>query len=281
MRVFTSEEELNEIKKQIKTHLKAMRGRTNLTQNDVNKKLSRCSGRTYQKMETGNIGVHFESFLEVFRLFQGTDRDAAILFGNHPSGLFLDSDRDNSDCHMARLSKFTMQNYTVYYVDAMDKMKRLKIKFGDIIDNTFVQGTAVIGRKYTYECKLISPVNSRYVFLYLTSTTSLVDRALLILPEIELVVEKFKRGIGIMMSISIDEQQCPTTQKFAILHNSYKGIREEEIAPHLVIKREKISKYMFRIADLMSINTRFAESELFNPREGNVSSDNALTGANQ
>lgn len=263
MRVFSSEEELDEIKEQIKKQLKEMRRRSGLTQNDIEEKCSCCSARTYQKMESGNIGVRFESFLEIFRLLQGTDHDAAILFGNHPSGLFLNSDQDNSASHMARLNKFTHQQYTIYYVDYMDRMKHLRIKFEDVIDNTFVHGKALIGKKYKYECKLISPVNSRYVFLYLISTTSLVDRALLILPEIDLIVDKFKRGIGIMMSISIDKLQCPTTQKFVMLNNSYKGIKDEMITPHLVVKREKISKYMFRIPDLMEINTRFAESELF------------------
>ena len=122
MRVFSSEEELNEIKGQIKNQLKSMRTRSGLTQNDIEDKCSCCSARTYQKMETGNIGVRFESFLEVFRLFQGTDHDAAVLFGNHPSGSFLASDQDDSACHLARLNKFTHQKYTICYVDFMDKM---------------------------------------------------------------------------------------------------------------------------------------------------------------
>lgn len=281
MRVFSSEEELDEIKEQIKKQLKEMRTRANLTQNDIEEKCSCCSARTYQKMESGNIGVRYESFLEVFRLFQGTDHDAAILFGNHPSGLYLSSDQDGSACHLARLNKFTHQSYTINYVDSMDKMKHMKIKFGDIIDNTFVYGTAMIGRKYKYECKLVSPVNSSYVFLYLTSSTSLVDRALLVLPEIELIVEKFKRGIGIMMSISIDRQQCPTTQKFVMLHNSYKGIRDEEILPYLVVKREQISKYMFRIPDLKGINSRFAENPVFTSKGEKASAEKMRRGAGE
>lgn len=278
MRVFSSEEELNEIKGQIKNQLKSMRTRSGLTQNDIEDKCSCCSARTYQKMETGNIGVRFESFLEVFRLFQGTDHDAAVLFGNHPSGSFLASDQDDSACHLARLNKFTHQKYTICYVDFMDKMKYMKIKFGDIIDNTFVHGTAVIGRKYKYECKLVSPANSRYVFIYLTSATSLVDKALLVLPEVELVVDKFKRGIGIMMSISIDRQQCPTTQKFVMLHESYNNIKGETIAPYLVVKREQISKYMFRVPDLKEINSRFAESPIFAPKEEKASAEKTRKG---
>lgn len=267
MRVFEGEKRLDEIRAEIKKHLKKMRKRAGLTQNQVNEKLAFCSSRTYQKMEQGNVGTHFDSFLEVFHLFQGTDKDAAILFGNHPSEDVLDGGRDSSDAHLARLQKFTQQKYTIRYFDSMDKMKRLYVQFGDIIDNTFVPGTAKIGKKsnYTYECKLISPVDSPYVFLHLTSTSSLVDRALLVLPEIDLVVKKIKYGIGIMMSLSVDTQHCPTIQKFAILNDTYKTIDDRTLASYLVVKKEQISKYMLRIPDLKEINNRF--SNALNPEE--------------
>lgn len=40
----------------------------------------------------------------------------------------------------------------------------------------------------------------------------------------------------ISTDVFIDKQQCSTIQKYVMLHNSNKSIKEETIAPHLVVK---------------------------------------------
>lgn len=247
-----------EEKNRIGSHLRRMRERNKMTQSNVGNAIQNASERTYQNMERGDVNAKFASFIEVFRLFGGTDRDAAILFGNRDSEDYVDDANDPSPAHLARLNKFTNQKYTIFYYDMMDKMKQMKISFGDIVEDSYVQGTAKINDKYTYDCKLISPANSHYVFLYLTSTTALIDRAFMMLPEIEQVVCKFKRGIGVMMSISIDNKLCPTTQKFIMLNNIYKIPDKKELATYLELGNAK-SDYMLRFPDLRDANDSFVK----------------------
>lgn len=255
--VLTGNGEWDEINSRVGLHLKKMREREKWTQEQVSGVLIRVGGRTYQKMESGQTDTSFDAFIEVFHLLQGTDRDAAILFGNRESEIFIDESHDGSPSHIARLEKFAFQKYTVFFVDEMDHMKRMNLDFKNVINNSYVQGTAKIGRKYTYDCKLVSPVNSKYIFIYFTSTTSLVDRAFFILPEIEWVVGRFKRGIGIMISISTDTKRCPTLQLFALIHKCYISPDEEELKQFLALKRAQVSKYMLRVSDLKDRNVEF------------------------
>lgn len=251
--------------KEVGQHLKRMRTRAGYTQeavtnDEMNSKHGFPGLSTYKTMESGDVKSSFAFYLQMFHLFHGTDRDAAILFGNRESEPFVDTSHDNSPAHIARLKKFTYQNYTVIFVNEMDEPKLMNLCFGNIINSSYVQGNAKIGRKYTYDCKLVSPVNSPYVFIYFTSTTSLVDRAFFVLPEIEWITGRFKRGVGLMISISTDQQRCPTSQLFVMIHKIYKMPEFDEIKKHLVLKNSQMSTYMMRLQDLKSRNIRFNDS---------------------
>lgn len=246
-------------------HLKRMRIRAGYTQevvtnDEMDSKHGFPSLSTYKTMEGGDVKSSYAFYLQMFHLFHGTDRDAAILFGNRESEPFVEAGHDNSPAHIARLKKFAYQNYTVLFVDEMDEPKRMKLSFGNIINSSFVQGNAKIGKRYTYDCKLVSPVNSPYVFIYFTSTTSLVDRAFFVLPEIEWVTSRFKKGVGLMISISTDQQRCPTAQLFIMLHSVYKEPEFAVIKKHLVLRSSQTSTYMMRVQDLKSRNSKFVNS---------------------
>lgn len=253
---------LREIGMQSGRHLKKMRERAGFTQNQItndeeNHKPGFPSLTTYKDMEKGHIETSFETFIQLFHRFQGTDRDAAVLFGNRESEPFMEYSHDSSPGHMVRLNKFVRQRYSVLYADERERIKTMTIKFTNIINSSYVQGTAKVGRKYSYDCKLLSPVNSDYVFIYMTSTTSLVDRALLITPEIPWVTGRIKKGIGLMLSISADEQYCPTTQLFALLHEIYEIPDSEALKKHLMLNNYPSSKYMMRVTDLLNRNKAF------------------------
>lgn len=272
------------IKKQGKViglHLRKMRLRSLYTQDAVtNDELDTKHGfpslSTYKSMENGDTKSSFTFYLQLFHLFHGTDRDAAILFGNRDSETFVDESHDDSQAHIARLKKFAYQKYTIYLVDEMDAIKEMKLSFGNIINYSYVQGNAKIGRKYTYDCKLVSPVNSPYVFIYFTSTTSMVDRALFILPEIEWIIGKFKRGLGLMISISTDHQRCPTIQMFVMLHALYKKPDLEEIKKYIVLRDSQVSTYMMRVQDLKSRNIKFDQEMILEQKHYDVEKKNVL-----
>lgn len=259
---------LREIGKRSGKHLKRMREKAGFTQNQItndeeNKKSGFPSLTTYKDMERGHIETSFETFIQMFHRFEGTDRDAAVLFGNRESDPYVNYSHDDSPGHIARLNKFVRQKYCIYFVDEMDVPKEMKIQFTNIVNSSYVQGTAKIGRKYAYDCKLLSPVNSDYVFIYFTSTTSLVDRALFIMPEIPWVISRVKKAIGMMLSISTDGQNCPTTQLYALVHDIYEKPDLEMLKQHLILNGASTSEYMMRIPDLMDRNKHFAKNMLF------------------
>lgn len=244
-------------------HLRKMRLRAGYTQGQItndeeNHKPGFPSLTTYKDMERGHIATSFETFIQMFHQFHGTDRDAAVLFGNREPGQYVNYSHDSSPGHIARLHKFVRQKYSVLFVDEMDNSKVMTLRFTDIVNNSFVQGTASIG-KYSYDCKLLSPVNSEYVFIYFTSTTSMVDRALFVMPEIRWVTGRIKRGIGLMMSISTDGQNCPTIQLFALIHDVYEMPSFEMLKEHLSMKTAPSSEYMIRVPDLLKRNVDFVK----------------------
>ena len=262
---FFDDDALKQNGKAIGQHLKQMRNRAGYTQeavtnDELNSKHGFPSLSTYKSMESGDVKSSFYFYLQMFHLFHGTDRDAAILFCNRESEPFVDGGHDNSPAHIARLKKFAYQKYTVLFVDEMDNPKRMRLSFGNIINSSYVQGCAKIGKKYTYDCKLVSPVNSAYVFIYFTSTTSLIDRAFFVLPEIEWITGVFKRGVGLMISISTDQQRCPTSQLFVMLHSMYKEPDFTEIKKHLVLRSSQMSLYMMRVQDLKQRNIKFNDN---------------------
>lgn len=256
------QDELDQHSRNAGEHLRKMREREHFTREMVTSNPDNAdqnplpSLSTLKSMENGHGKTSFDTFIQMFHIFNGTDRDAAILFGNRESAIFVDDSHDSSPAHIARLRKFENQKFTVFYMDEMDELKAMKLNFVHIINHSYVQGNARVG-KYSYDCKLVSPSNSKYVYIYMTSTTSFIDRALLILPEIEKVVGRLKRGIGIMTSISADEHTCPTIQMFVLWSNVFEKPNEETLKGHLMLKREQVSQYMLRLSDLIDRNKEF------------------------
>lgn len=61
--------------------------------------------------------------------------------------------------------------------------------------------------------KIVSPADYDYTFIYFTSTGTLKDKGIIILPFIKKIKKKFHFGIGVMLSLSMDNTPAPCFQK--------------------------------------------------------------------
>lgn len=211
--------------------------------------------RTIQNIESGRSRTSFLNILTLIQSFGCSDTDVLILCG------FLDNragyTHDASEQHKIRLRKYRCQDYGFYYVNAVtERLQRFSVKLGEIVGHSYVDGIGRLG-EYTYGCKLISPPDGDYTYLYFSSSSP-VDRALFILPH-HIMDNVFMAGIGIMISISNDDPRSPAFQKFAIVNDAcaqYKILDDDGIIARLKIKGP-ISDYTIRFPMLISESKAF------------------------
>ena len=249
-----SEEQWDGIHKGIKNHLKYMRLRAGFSSQQDVKDIA--SYNTYRNMETGKepAKTSFRTFIEAFHLFHGTDRDAAVLFGNHESYEYVATDHNPSEQHMQRLKVYQNNKYNMYFVDTQDAVKAFSVDFKDIINYTYVAAEGKFANNYCYDGKLLSPDNSEYTYIYFTCTNGLIDKALFIIPYVPQVLHEFKMGIGVMLSIAVNYPRCPEFKLFFMMSDNMERPEDEFIKKHLIMKTAAHSKYMVRVPNLMDRN---------------------------
>ena len=172
--------------------------------------------RTLQSIESGSSSTSFYNILKVLHGFGCSDIDALTICG------YLDYDfgdsHDPSEPHRKRLERYATEQYSFYFVNAVnEKIQRLSVELGEIIGYSYVGGTGQLNKQH-YGCKLISPPDGDYTYLYFSSSSPLVDRAIFVLPyHADEIV--FGAGTGIMLSISNETPRSPTLQRFIVINN--------------------------------------------------------------
>lgn len=173
--------------------------------------------RTYQKVESGEISTSFINVLAALEYLEACDIDFLNACGYDSPA----TSHDASDNHKLRLSQYCNESYSFYYVNPItEKPRRIKVKFYDITGYSYVYGEGTLDDETKYECKLISPPSGSYTYLYFTSVSTVVDRALFILPYNE-SDKVFGAGQGVMISISNQEPRSPVFQRFLVMNDVY------------------------------------------------------------
>ncbi len=264
-----TEERLVEILRNAGQQLKYMRIRAGFTQKNYARQ-AWCSEKTYQRIESGSRksgpkSPSFPDLIQAFYTFGGTDQDAAILFGKHAPKKVTDGHSaayDDSELHVKRLKQYVSEtkgrrDFSFYFAspdfEEGGELSRLQVAFTGIEHNSYVGGDATLGN-LTYECKLVSPPESNYTFIYFACAQEIVDRALFILPYKK--EKKFYSGLGVMISISNDDQRCPMVQKFAALRDP---MIVDDLANWLRVEPLG-SEYVMRFPRLSDQNMRFMKT---------------------
>lgn len=207
--------------------------------------------RTLQNIESGISSTSFYNILKVLQGFGCSDLDVLTICG------YLDYDlgasHDPSEPHRKRLDRYATEHYSFYFVNAVtEKIQRLTVELGEIIGYSYVGGTGKINEQQ-YGCKLISPPDGEYTYLYFSSSLPLVDRAVFVLPyhANEII---FGAGTGIMLSISNEAPRSPTVQRFIVI-NDRLGHTDNSSDTYLLNNlklKSVVSDYAFRFPQLIT-----------------------------
>lgn len=204
--------------------MRAMREKKGLGVDRV-AELLHISSRTVQRVEQGNDCKN-SVFLMLLKLYGADASDLSrILDIEYPPHISeeVSAAYDRSDAHHSRLSMYADMTYHCYYVSTkenIDDICSLIIKTNVPTGDGYLACTACYDG-YTYECKLISPPDSDFTFIYLTSKGSLKDRGMIILPHNRKVKTKLRAAIGKMLSLSMDLKAMPCYQKVFLLSDEY------------------------------------------------------------
>lgn len=183
------------------------------------------SEKTINRIEQGKNSTAFDNVAVLMDLYDAAIEDIAEAF-QCQMGKETDVAYDFSDAHGRRLKQYSNMKYRCYYfstdgngetIDTFDITTDQKAAEG------YLEGVA-IHKEYTYSCKVVSPADYRYSFVYLTSNGTLDDRAFMILPFIKEIRGKFVAGIGVMLSFT-QKTDLPCFQKIVILAKKYQDKR--------------------------------------------------------
>lgn len=183
------------------------------------------SPRTIQRIEQGKDCKN-SIFFMLLKLYGAGATDLSRILGiESPPQIPVEASAayDRSDAHHSRLSMYADMTYHCYYVSTKennDNICSLEIKTNALTGEGYLSCTASFDG-YTYECKLVSPPDSDYTFIYLTSKGSLKDRGMIILPHNRKIKTKLKTAIGKMLSLSMDLKAMPCYQKVFLLSDEY------------------------------------------------------------
>lgn len=204
--------------------MRALRERKDLGVDRVAELLN-ISARTIHRIEQGHDCRSSILFM-LLKLYGADATDLSRILGIECQTQILEEASaayDRSDAHHRRLGMYAGMVYRCYYVSTrenIDDICSLVIETNTSMGNGYLPCTACYDG-YTYECKLISPPDSDFTFIYLTSKGSLKDRGMIILPHNRKIKKKLKTAIGKMLSISMDLKAMPCYQKVFLLSDEY------------------------------------------------------------
>lgn len=212
-----------EIKNKLGMTLRDMREKADKTLSEV-KGITQISTKTIRRIEEGEHNTSFVNVAKLVDLYCGTLKDIAPLFGFKYEE--DDVSYDYSERHRIRLEHYTGMKYYCAYISTEDSTERMidemLIEVSMASDDGYLSAMAKHGG-HEYEVKIVSPVEYDYTFFYLTSKGNLKDRALMILPFIRKIRDgdKFKAGIGIMLSFDMNNPPRPCFQKVMVFSEKH------------------------------------------------------------
>lgn len=236
---------------------------TNQYTRDHMAQITGTSAETWERYETKTKRMEFQTVIQMLKGLPIEERvqlfckigildDKATPNKDH---YIIDealSSYDSSDNHITRLQNYYADTrYKLYYYDTRrgnDNINSMNLQLKQVMDTGYIGGMATVQGKFSYSCKLISPNGSQYTYIYLTSEgTVYTERAIIMLPLSQRTSGKYLGGIGIMFSLSIeDNQSLPCFQKVAVVSQNVRELTNKQIKAicdkYLLVSTESINK---------------------------------------
>ena len=208
------------IRQKLSETLVALRHQRNLSkkqEKDAFEEIT-ISQRTVTRIEQGKTDPLFTSVVLLMNLYNAKSSDILDLFGSLIAD-DVESSYDRTSTHIKRLDQYTKMTYYCHFYKTAKSLDRdtgdtdfMIIKTECKAENGFLSATAE-HNSYEYSVKIVSPADYDYAFIYFTSTGTLKDKGIIILPFIKKIKKKFHFGIGVMLSLSMDNTPAPCFQK--------------------------------------------------------------------
>ncbi len=221
------------IRQRLGNTLEQLRCKQNLQRNVEDEALNKLSisKKTISRIEKGITGTSFENVVLLMNLYNGKPEDIMRLFDS-PYEDNVDQSYDYTSTHKKRLLQYSKMNYYCYYIGTVDsepkEVEALLIHTETKIKDGFLSATAEHS-KYDYSVKIVSPADYNFTFIYFTSIGTLKDKGVIVLPFLRDIKKKFTLGIGVMLSLSMDNTPIPCFQKVLVVSADYHQEERKEI----------------------------------------------------
>lgn len=251
----------NAIRKKVGDTLKKLRRKRGLKADEEERGLKEIgiSKKTVERIEKAQNGTMFENVVGLMNLYDAKADDILGLFRS-PYKIDVESSYDFTPVHQKKLLKYNNMNYCCLYIGTEDPPKNELDSMLIYTDSDIKEGylsAKAVHNEYAYSVKIVSPADFNYTFIYFTSSDTLADKGVIILPFIKEIKKKFILGVGVMLSLSMDNSRTPYFQKVLVISRSYlrkvkKCVKNEELTKPLNFEgsNDKMNEFGVKVMDL-------------------------------